>query len=113
MVNRKGGIAIKAQLYLTLGILFALIIAIFAIQNTERVDICFLIWQVREVSKVLIILVSAATGALIMFFLGLMWQYKKVKRIRQLEAEIKQLKKTAEAQEENSLLANSNRCAPL
>jgi len=82
----------RAQLYLVLGILFALIVAIFAVQNTERVVIYFLFWQIQNASKVIIILVSAAFGALAMFFLGFMWSYKKIRRIRQLEAEIADLK---------------------
>lgn len=86
----------RAQLYLVLGILFALIVAIFAVQNTEKVVIYFLFWQMQEASKVIIILVSAAFGALAMFFLGFMWSYKKIKRIRQMEAEIVDLKKTGD-----------------
>ena len=86
----------RGQLYLVLGFLFALIVAIFAVQNTEKVVIYFLFWQIQEASKVIIILVSAAFGALAMFFLGFMWSYKKIKRIRQLEAEIADLKKTGD-----------------
>jgi len=86
----------RAQLYLVLGILFALIVAIFAVQNTEKVVIYFLFWQMQEASKVIIILASAAFGALAMFFLGFMWSYKKIKRIRQLEAEIADLTKTGD-----------------
>ncbi|MDD4170478.1 MAG: LapA family protein [Desulfotomaculaceae bacterium] len=93
---------IKAQVSLVMVIVFALIVSIFAIQNTERVDIYFLFWQIQEVSKVLIILVSAASGALIMLFLGLIWQYKQVKRIRRLETELKHLEKTTEANNEAS-----------
>lgn len=86
----------KAQLYLVLGFLFALIVAVFAVQNTERVTIHFLFWQVQEASTVMIILISAGFGALAMFFLGFRWQYQKIKRIRRLEAEIVELKKTGD-----------------
>ncbi|MEW6425849.1 MAG: hypothetical protein AB1523_14140 [Bacillota bacterium] len=35
----------KKQLYFILGLLFALLVAIFALQNPEPVDIDFLIWH--------------------------------------------------------------------
>lgn len=87
----------KAQFYLTTAIIFALVVAIFAVQNTERMDISFLFWQVKEVSKVIIILASTAAGALVMLFLGFMWSYKKVRHVRLLEAELKELKKKLDA----------------
>ncbi len=86
----------KAQSYLIISIVFALIVAIFAVQNTEKMAIYFLFWKVEQVSKVIIILASTAAGALVMLFLGFMWNYKKIKQIRELEVEIKELKKKTE-----------------
>jgi uncharacterized integral membrane protein len=86
----------KAQIYLIAAIIFALIVAIFAVQNTEKMAIYFLFWQVKEVSKVIIILASTASGALVMLCLGFMWSYKKIKYIRLLEAELKEAKKRLE-----------------
>ncbi|MFX4263841.1 LapA family protein [Pelotomaculum propionicicum] len=83
----------KAQVYLVAAIMFALVVAIFAVQNTEKMAIYFLFWQVKEVSKVIIILASTALGALVTLCLGFMWSYKKIKHIRLLEAELKELKK--------------------
>lgn len=83
----------KAQFYLTIAMIFALIVAIFAVQNTEKMAIYFLFWQVKEVSKVIVILASTASGALVMLCLGFMWSYRKTKQIRLLEAELKELKK--------------------
>ena len=82
----------KAQKYFIVALLFALSIAVFAIQNTESVSIKFLFWQCQGISKVLVILVSAAVGAVVVMFLGLWWQIKKAIYIRQLEAEIRSLK---------------------
>ncbi|MDD4237258.1 MAG: LapA family protein [Desulfotomaculaceae bacterium] len=82
----------KAQTYFILALLFALSVAIFAIQNTESVSINFLFWQYPGISKVLVILSSAAVGAVMVMFLGFWWQFKKAIYIRQLEAEIKILK---------------------
>lgn len=86
----------KAQFYLSAGIVFALVVAIFAVQNTETMDIYFLFWQVNEVSKVIVILASTAAGALVMLCLGFMWSYRKIRHIRLLEAELRELKKKAE-----------------
>ena len=86
----------KAQFYLSVGIIFALIVAIFAVQNTEKMAIYFLFWKVNEVSKVIVILASTAAGALVMLCLGFMWSYKKIRHIRLLEAELKELKKKLE-----------------
>ena len=86
----------KAQSYLIISIVFALVVAIFAVQNTEKMAIYFLFWKVEQVSKVIIILASTAAGALVMLFLSFMWNYKKMKHIRELEVEIKDLKKKTE-----------------
>lgn len=83
----------KAQFYLVAAIIFALVVAIFAVQNTEKMAIHFLFWQLTDVSKVIIILASTALGALVTLCLGFMWSYKKIKHIRLLEAELKELKK--------------------
>lgn len=82
----------KAQTYFIVALLFALSVAVFAIQNTESISIKFLFWQYQGISKVLVILASAAVGAVMVMFLGFWWQIKKAMYIRQLEAEIKTLK---------------------
>jgi len=82
----------KAQTYFIVALLFALSVAVFAIQNPESVSIKFLFWQYNGISKVLIILASTAVGAVMVMFLGFWWQIKKAMYIRQLEAEIKSLK---------------------
>ena len=60
---------LRMQIYLILALLFSLLIATFAIQNTAVVTISFLFWE-RPVSLVLLILGSVAIGALTMFLLG-------------------------------------------
>lgn len=83
----------RAQLYFITAILFALTVAVFAIQNPETITINFLAWQYTEISKVLVILASTAFGALAVLFLGFWFQVKKLMYTRQLEGEIKELKK--------------------
>jgi uncharacterized integral membrane protein len=82
----------KAKTYFIVALLFALSVSILAIQNPDSVNIKFLFWQWSGISKVLIILASAAVGAVTVIFLGSWWQFKKAMYIRQLEAEIKVLK---------------------
>lgn len=57
------------QIYLILALIFSILIATFAIQNTAIVTIGFLFWE-APVSLVLLILGSVAIGALTMFLLG-------------------------------------------
>jgi len=82
----------KAQAYFIVALLFALSVAVFAIQNTEGISINFLFWRYEGISKVLVILASAAVGAIAVLFLGFWWQFKKAMYIRQLEGEIRSLK---------------------
>lgn len=82
----------RAQLYFVAALLFALLVAVFVLQNTEPVGVNFLFWQFTHVSKVLVILVSAAVGALMVILLGAWWQFKKYIYVRQLESEIRELR---------------------
>ena len=59
------------QFYWILALVFALIVAIFAIQNASLVDIRFLNWEFADISLVLVILGSAVIGAVIIFYFGL------------------------------------------
>ena len=47
-----------------LSLLFALVVAVFAIQNAAAVDVQFLKWEV-SISQALIVLIAAIIGALI------------------------------------------------
>ncbi len=71
------------MLILILSLTFALLIAIFALQNASPVAIHFF-WLFREVPLVLIILGSAFLGALIMLLLAL-WRELRLKRKKRLE----------------------------
>ena len=58
------------QVILVLVLSLALLIAIFALQNQEMVDIKLLFWEI-SVSKILVILGSALAGALAVLLAGL------------------------------------------
>lgn len=84
---------------LVLAIMCALLIAFFAIQNAVTVTITFLLWKFQT-SLVLVILGSAALGAIVIFLfgtLGLIKQKRDLKeanhRIHQLEMEIERHRK--------------------
>ena len=79
------------QFYWILSLLFALIVALFAIQNAEAVDIRFLTWQFKDISLVLVILGSAVAGAVILFIVGAMKQVKMAWKIREAEGKIRKL----------------------
>ncbi|HVI40581.1 MAG TPA: LapA family protein [Anaerovoracaceae bacterium] len=81
-----------------LALVFALIVAIFALQNAGAVDVSFLTMQL-SISQALVILISAAFGALVVLLLSLIRWIKcqsKIKNLAKtisaLEQENKQLK---------------------
>jgi len=79
------------QIYFIASLLFACLVAIFALQNSSTVAIRFLTWEVSNISQVLIIFGSAAVGALAVMFLGLGRHVKMLLQIRQLTNQKKQL----------------------
>lgn len=88
----------RAQFYFVLTLVFAVFVAVLAIQNTEPVTVDFLAWQFPQVSKVLIVLVSAAVGAVITLLLGLGWEIGRIRHTRQLEAQVRELEQRLETQ---------------
>lgn len=79
------------QLYFIVSLVFACLVAIFALQNSSTVAIQFLTWELADISQVLIIFASAAIGALAVMFLGLGKQLKLIFQLRQLTHQKKQL----------------------
>ena len=84
----------KNQWSVIAALLFSLLVALFAILNTEIVTIN-LLFRTVEISAVLIILGSAAAGALIVVFFSLVRNVQITLEMRKLKKEIKKL------QEEN------------
>ncbi|WP_034638704.1 LapA family protein [Desulfofalx alkaliphila] len=79
------------QLYAVLGLLFALLVAMFAVQNSTAVDIRILTWKFSNISLVLVILGSVVGGALIAFLLGLPKQLRNMIKIKELSAQNQRL----------------------
>lgn len=77
---------------LVVSLIFALIVAIFAVQNNTPVDIAFLGWKYSGISLVLVILGSAAAGAVAVFCLGLVKQFRLGRELRQAKGQNEELK---------------------
>lgn len=75
------------NLILVISLIFALLVAIFAVQNNTPVDISFLGWKYSGISLVLIILGSAVAGAVAVFSLGLVKQFRLKMELRQVKAQ--------------------------
>lgn len=59
------------QLLWIFSLLFALLIALFAVQNTTTVSVNLLFWRLEAVSVAALVLAAAALGALITYLFGL------------------------------------------
>ncbi len=82
---------LKFQWNLILGLLFALIVAIFAVVNVDSVRVNF-VFGYTEIPLILIILGSALLGGLIVGMFGILRQYKQQRQIKKLEKELEQLR---------------------
>jgi len=78
------------QLTYIFALLFALVVAIFALLNAQPVTVDF-VFNEFQISLALVILVSAFAGAIILGFLGLFRQVRKGFKSREINAKIKNL----------------------
>ncbi|WP_077617992.1 LapA family protein [Bacillus sinesaloumensis] len=81
----------RFQWNLILGLLFALIVAIFAVVNVDSVRVNYVFGN-SDIPLILIILGSALLGGLIVGMFGILRQYKQQRQIKRLEKEIATLK---------------------
>lgn len=86
------------QWYLVLALAFIFSIAVFAIQNSQQVALKFLAWELPSFPLVMLILFSAATGALSALLFGVAKQLRLTLQVRDLQARIKQLEKKLSGQ---------------
>lgn len=93
------------QVYLIIALIFSLLVAIFAVQNTETVVVQFLTFDF-SISLVLVILGSAFVGAVALFFLGLFKNLSFRLKIRQLNKHNEEL--TNKVQELENKLSKEN-----
>lgn len=76
-------------------LLFSLVIAIFAVMNTQPVSINFFFTE-AEIELIFVIIFSVLFGALFMFILSSMKQFQQSRKIRSLEKENIKLKSDLE-----------------
>ena len=87
-----------AQLIVFLALLFSIVIAIFAVQNTTAVTVSFLTFTVQNVAVSVLVLISAALGAAAMLLFGLSrevrlrWQHRAVsQQLRTAQSRLSEL----------------------
>jgi uncharacterized integral membrane protein len=88
------------QVWFIFSLIFSLIVAAFAVLNSEVVTVK-LFWANFELSQSVVILVSAALGASVTFFLSLFSKIKSTLKIRELSIALK------DAEKKVALLNNS------
>lgn len=99
------------QVYLIVALLFALIVAVFAVQNATAVDIRFLFWKIDQVPLSLLILISVAAGAIIVFVVGAFRQLRTSMQVRELTAKLQELKSKETTPPKTRPLADSGSAA--
>ncbi len=80
------------QILFVFSLLFAILVAVFAVMNSDPVTIK-LLWKQYQSSQAIVILGSAAVGAIIVAFLGIFSKVKSSLKIRELQNKIKKLEK--------------------
>jgi uncharacterized integral membrane protein len=88
------------QIWFIVSLIFSLIVAAFAVLNSEVVTIK-LFWANYELSQSVVIIISAALGAFVAFFLSLFSKLKSTLKIRELTNNLKN------AEKKNELLSNA------
>lgn len=81
----------KNQFMFIVGLLVCAIVAIFALTNSQTVAINLFFYKFEGVSQAVVIFVSAALGALIVTFLGLVKHIMLKSEIRKYKKETKEL----------------------
>lgn len=82
------------QIVLILALVFSIIIAIFAVQNTQSVAVRFLTFETQQLSVSVVVLASAAIGAILTFLFGLWRTLRSSLELRSDRKKIEQQEKT-------------------
>ncbi|NPV70623.1 MAG: LapA family protein [Firmicutes bacterium] len=90
---------VVARVFLIVGFAFALIVALFAVQNSMVVSVRFFTWGF-ETSLVLVVIASAALGAMSAGVLGLPGSIRLRLKVRELDGKIRRLESELKAARE-------------
>jgi uncharacterized integral membrane protein len=87
-----------SQFIVLLALLFSIVIAIFAVQNTTPVDVQFVTLQAEHVAVSVLVLIAAALGAVAMLLIGisreasLRWHHRSVnQQLKHTQARLAEL----------------------
>lgn len=72
------------QVYLILVLIIAVLVSVFAVENTSLVDLKFLGWTFPQISLVMVIVSSFTVGALAAFFLSVAKLIRSAIKMREL-----------------------------
>ncbi|WP_088007270.1 LapA family protein [Indiicoccus explosivorum] len=89
----------KTQWFLIIGLLFAVIIAVFAVNNVDSVPVNYVFGE-SEWPLILVILASALAGALLSGSIAMFRNYKLSRDVKKLRKEV--------AEKENIIAAQQN-----
>lgn len=89
------------QILIVLALVFASFVAIFALQNAQTVPIRIFTWE-RETSVAVIVLATAAIGALSAVLAGVVRQFKAGIRLRQVRGELAKVSRLLEEERERA-----------
>jgi uncharacterized integral membrane protein len=78
------------QFYLILALVLSILVATFAVQNAQEVNIRFLVWTFQS-SLVVVILISLGVGALLAALISLPQTLKARRRFRESERKLERL----------------------
>jgi len=79
-----------SQFYLILTLVLAILVAVFAVQNAQEVNIRFLVWTFQS-SVVVVILISLGVGALLAALMSLPQILRARRRLRESEGRLERL----------------------
>ncbi|MCH1625717.1 LapA family protein [Ferdinandcohnia quinoae] len=91
----------RAQWSLILGLIFALIVAIFAVFNVESVSVNYL-FGTSNIPLILVIFGSALLGGLVVGMFGILRQYTLQRKVRKLEKELELVRSKGGVEEATS-----------
>jgi uncharacterized integral membrane protein len=87
-----------SQFIVIVALVFSILVAIFAVQNTTAVDVQFVTLRAQAVAVSVLVLVAAAIGAVVMLLLGtarevsIRWQHRGIShQLRDAQARVKEL----------------------
>lgn len=102
--SKKGVIFLPA--FIITGLLIAVLVAVFAAQNSSPVDISLLFWELKKIPLFIIFIGAFAAGAFFTFLISVAREIKSAMRLREMNTANRQL--TAEVKRLNEELKKTD-----